>query len=111
MLVAVRRDAFTSAFHIKCFGKTEALSIRIVPAREQMAARLHQLERIAEPSADRHVHDRHRGARSAGAVDHALDEEVARITKVGVKAFGILKLGVTDSCRVVAYAKSFLERL
>jgi hypothetical protein len=76
-----------------------------------MAARLHQLEWIAKPPPDRNIHDWHRGAGSAWAIDHAVDEEITRVAEVGIKALGVLKLGVTNPRGVVTNPEILLKHL
>ena len=76
-----------------------------------MAARLHQLEGIAKSPSDRNIHHRHRGARSAWAIDHPMDEEITRVAEVGIKALGVLKLGVTNPRGVVTNPEILLKHL
>jgi hypothetical protein len=111
VLVVIGSDAFSGPLHVERLREAKAPTVWVIPPSEKMAARLHQLEWIAKPPSDRDIHDRHRGAGSARAIDHAVDEEITRVAEVGIKAFGVLELGVTNPRGVIPDSEILLKYL
>jgi hypothetical protein len=92
MVVIVAAEPSTGALDIETLTPGGVWMIGSVPADENVGVGCDEFQRIAQPSADCNIHNRHGGARSAGRLvdklspggDHAVQERDTRIVEVEI---------------------------